>query len=96
MGGRARPDFAKMKVKLNDKERDFYENLSELYSILVATEHLERHYLRGGMKPEELLAVSDLRYSQDCLQLLSHFKTFSCLNDSVDIKKYFQTYYRHA
>ena len=41
------------RIKLDQKERDFYENLSELYSIILATEHLERHYLRGGMKPEE-------------------------------------------
>lgn len=70
------------KLKLDQDERDYYENLSELYSILVSTEHLEKHYLKGT-------AVTTDQYNLICSQLLSQYKTWGSLNKKIDVKQYY-------
>jgi ESCRT-I complex subunit VPS28 len=35
------------------KEREQYDHLSDLYSIIVATEHLERAYIKDAMTATE-------------------------------------------
>jgi len=54
-------------TKLSASERREAGMLAELYSILVATEHLESAFVRG--------AVSNQDYERNCMQLLAQFKT---------------------
>lgn len=42
------------------KEREAYDNLADLYAVILATEHLERAYARDAITREE---VSDTRGS---------------------------------
>lgn len=68
-----------MEVKLwNDRrERERYDNLADLYSIIRATEKLEKAYVRDIIPPAD--------YEADCLKLIAQFKTLtSSLPDSVD------------
>jgi len=36
------------------KEREAYENLADLYTVIVATEHLERAYARDAITQKEV------------------------------------------
>nr|POE79941.1 vacuolar protein sorting-associated protein 28 [Quercus suber] len=60
-------------VKLADTsaERDLYESLAEIYSIIVTLDALERAYLRDSIKESE--------YTETCDRLLRQYK--SCLTD---------------
>ncbi|CAH8360631.1 unnamed protein product [Eruca vesicaria subsp. sativa] len=75
-------------IKLwNDKrEREMYENFSELYAIIKATEKLEKAYIR------DLISPSD--YETECQKLIVHFKTLSAtLKDLVpNIERFAETY----
>ena len=53
-------------MKLERNERILYENLADLYSIMVATEHLERAYIRD--------AISSQDYTSAMLKLIAQFK----------------------
>lgn len=48
------------------KERKAYDNMSDLYTIIIATEHLERAYAQDAITHEE--------YTTECNKLLSQFK----------------------
>jgi len=48
------------------KERTAYENMGDLYTIIIATEHLERAYAQD--------AITQAEYSTECNKLLSQFK----------------------
>ena len=60
--------FADVEVKLfaSAKERRKYDDLADLYSILVATEHLEKAFGRD--------AVGAAQYEAQCSRLISQFK----------------------
>ncbi|GAA0153019.1 membrane traffic protein [Lithospermum erythrorhizon] len=77
-----------MEVKLwNDKrEREMYENFSELFAIIKATEKLEKAYVRDIISPAE--------YETECQKLIAHFKTLSSsLKDTVpSIERFHDTY----
>jgi hypothetical protein len=49
------------------QERAYYDNLSDLYSIVVTMEHLEKAYVRESIEGDE--------YTKACSQLLAQFKT---------------------
>lgn len=55
-------------VKLADSsaDRDLYESLAEIYSIIVALDALERAYLRDSIKESE--------YTEICDRLLRQYK----------------------
>ena len=38
------------------KEREAYDNLADLYAVILATEHLERAYARDAITREEVSA----------------------------------------
>jgi len=38
----------------SSKEREAYENLADLYTVIVATEHLERAYARDAITQQEV------------------------------------------
>ncbi len=48
------------------RERDLYDEQANLFSIIVATEHLERAYARDAIEPKE--------YQSHCKKLISQFK----------------------
>mmetsp|Transcript_22487 Transcript_22487/g.40287 ORF Transcript_22487/g.40287 Transcript_22487/m.40287 type:complete len:221 (+) Transcript_22487:175-837(+) len=48
------------------KERKAYENMGDLYTIITATEHLERAYAQD--------AITQSEYTDECNKLLSQFK----------------------
>lgn len=77
-----------MEVKLwNDKrEREMYDNFSELFAIIKATEKLEKAYVRDIISPPE--------YETECQKLITHFKTLSStVKDIVpSIERFHDTY----
>ncbi|KAL0712750.1 hypothetical protein Bca4012_019728 [Brassica carinata] len=77
-----------MEVKLwhDKREREMYENFSELFAIIKATEKLEKAYIR------DLISPSD--YESECNKLILHFKTLSAtLRDTVpSIQRFADTY----
>jgi ESCRT-I complex subunit VPS28 len=56
-------------VKLADSsvERDLYESLAEIYSIIVALDALEKAYLRDS--------VPETEYTETCDRLLRQYKS---------------------
>jgi len=50
----------------SQKERATYDNLADLYTIILATEHLERAYARD--------AVTEQEYKTECNKLISQFR----------------------
>ena len=50
----------------SSKERKAYENMGDLYTIIIATEHLERAYAQD--------AITQSEYNTECNKLLSQFK----------------------
>jgi hypothetical protein len=76
------------KVKLDTKqERDHYDQLADLYSLIIATEHLERAYIKS--------AISAKDYTPMCLQLIAQYKTAISLL-SVDVKQFMQQYHMNC
>jgi len=49
----------------NSKERQHYDEMANLYSIILATEHLERAYARDAVDPKT--------YTEQCKKLISQF-----------------------
>jgi ESCRT-I complex subunit VPS28 len=47
-----------VKLFTNNRGREKYENLADLYSILVATEHLERAYIRDSISSQEYASIA--------------------------------------
>jgi ESCRT-I complex subunit VPS28 len=78
------PTF-KGKVKLfeNMKEREKYENLADLYSIINTVEHLEKAYIRDAIKPEP--------YAKATTKLIAQFKTLRQIL-SIDVEEFMRDY----
>ena len=57
------------RVKLwnGTKERAYYDSMSDMFAILMATQHLEKAYIRS--------AVSEDEYTEECQRLIAQFKT---------------------
>ena len=73
---------------LNAMERREASTYGELYSILVATEHLERAFVRG------ILANED--YERACTQLLAQFKTLKNALKEKDVKAFVAEHQLHC
>ena len=56
-----------MKLADNTAERDLYESLAEIYSIIVTLDALERAYLRDSIQESE--------YTETCDRLLRQYKS---------------------
>ncbi|KAI8816405.1 vacuolar protein sorting-associated [Fimicolochytrium jonesii] len=56
-----------IRLYTNNKEREKYDNMADLYGIIVATEHLERAYIRDAISAQE--------YTPACLKLIAQYKT---------------------
>jgi ESCRT-I complex subunit VPS28 len=60
--------FSTFETKLysNSSEREYYDNLADIYAILVCTEHLEKMYIRDFITVQE--------YTDVCSRLIAQFK----------------------
>ena len=69
-----------IKLFENTREREEHDNNAELYAIIVATEHLEKAFVRG--------IVSDKDYSAACVKLIGQYRTaLSLVKDSEEFIK---------
>lgn len=64
-----KPTDLAQEVKLADTsvERDLYESLAEIYSIIITLDALEKAYLRDSIKESE--------YTETCDRLLRQYKS---------------------
>lgn len=70
MNGLLRPtDCDKQEVKLSSTaaERDLYESLAEIYSIIVTLDGLEKAYIKD--------AITESEYTDNCARLLKQYKS---------------------
>lgn len=58
--------FTEIELFESSREREHYDNLADLYAVILATEHLERAYVRDAITKEE--------YIKECNKLLAQFK----------------------
>lgn len=59
-------DSLEISLYETSKEREAYDEQANLYSIVLATEHLERAYARD--------AISQKEYVEQCKKLISQFR----------------------
>lgn len=57
----------KVTLHRDRKEKKLYDNLSDLYSIILATEHMEKAYVRDSITNDE--------YTAACKKLIAQYKT---------------------
>eukprot|EP00667_Euglena_gracilis_P028672 EG_transcript_36863 len=57
----------RIKLAADRQEREQYDLLADLYSIVITLEHLERAFVRDSVAPQE--------YDQACCGLISKYKT---------------------
>ena len=60
-------EYPPIKLGRTAKERVLYEQLGDLYSLIVTTEHLELAYVRD--------AISEQAYANTCQKLIAQYKT---------------------
>jgi len=84
----APPAEAMKEVKLinNNKEREMYDNLADLYAIIKTLDHLEKAYLRDAITAND--------YNTNCTKLINQYKTVQNLVKDVapDLTKFMQEY----
>ncbi|KAI8896353.1 vacuolar protein sorting-associated [Globomyces pollinis-pini] len=73
----------RVKLVSNNIDRDHYDQLADLYSIIIATEHLERAYIRSAISPQD--------YTPMCQQLIGQYKTLVGLLN-LDVKQFIAQY----
>lgn len=71
---------SKVKLHENAEERDRYDNMAELYSLILTTEKLERAYVKDFIKPED--------YAQSCDDLIAKFKTFRHILGNINVEQF--------
>jgi ESCRT-I complex subunit VPS28 len=59
-------DRTPIELYSSSKERQHYDDLANLFSIITATEHLERAYALDSITQEE--------YTRECNKLISQFR----------------------
>lgn len=52
--GKDSSSFNEIELFESSREREHYDNLSDLYAIIIATEHLERAYARDAITRVEV------------------------------------------
>jgi len=73
-----------IKLYNNTKEREMYENMADLYSIIKTVEHLERAFIRDS--------ISSADYNPACSKLIAQFKTAKSLNVVPDLQQFVNEY----
>lgn len=67
-----------VKLASSSAERDLYESLAEIYSIIVTLDGLEKAYIRD--------AISESEYTETCARLLKQYK--STLGDDTVAREF--------
>jgi len=80
------PSQERIKLYDNRKDREKYENMAELYSLIVSVERLEKAYVKDSIKADE--------YTQACSKLIAKFKTIRPIvsSDVPDIERFMKEY----
>jgi len=75
-----------VKLFSNNREREMYDNMADLYSIIKTTEALEKAYVRDAISADE--------YKQNCSKLITQFKAAQNLTKDYvpDVRKFMQDY----
>jgi len=73
-----------VKLYTNNKERELYENLADVYAIIKALEHLEKAYVRDSVSAKD--------YTPACTKLIAQYKTAQNLVKDWDLTKFMQEY----
>ncbi|CAG8575046.1 9979_t:CDS:2 [Funneliformis caledonium] len=75
-----------VRLYTNNKDREKYENLADLYAIIVTMEHLEKAYVRDSVTASE--------YTQACAQLIAQYRTaLNLVCDSItDVEKFMEKF----
>ncbi|RHZ54174.1 hypothetical protein Glove_429g20 [Diversispora epigaea] len=75
-----------LKLYTNNKEREKYENLADVYAIIVTMEHLEKAYVRDSVNAAD--------YTSSCTKLIAQYKTaMNLVNDLIpDVEKFMKEY----
>mmetsp|Transcript_1917 Transcript_1917/g.5296 ORF Transcript_1917/g.5296 Transcript_1917/m.5296 type:complete len:216 (-) Transcript_1917:1046-1693(-) len=84
-------DGTEVKLYNNLKERAAYDNLADLYALLVATEHLEKAYVRDSCTADE--------YTPECKKLIAQFRTLmshGILGDDFVLDEFLKEYDLHC
>jgi len=78
--------FKEVKLYSNNREREMFDNMADLFSIIKTTESLEKAYVRDAITAED--------YKKNCQKLITQFKAAQNLTRDVvpDIKKFMQDY----
>lgn len=67
------------------KERQSYDEMGELYAIIMATEHLERLFARDAVDPKT--------YTEQCKKLISQFGVAEhCIRDQMTTETFMKLY----
>lgn len=76
-----------MKFASSSAERDLYESLAEIYSIIITLDGLEKAYIKD--------AISESEYTETCARLLKQYK--SALSDETVNREFvdLETFKRH-
>ena len=79
------------KIKLHtNQDREHFDQLADLYSLIIATEHLERAYIKATITAKEYNQIT--RYTPMCLQLIAQYKTATSLLGGVDVRQFMRQY----
>jgi ESCRT-I complex subunit VPS28 len=77
-----------VKLASSSTERDLYESLAEIYSIIVTLDGLEKAYIRD--------AISEAEYTETCARLLKQYKSTlgddTVARDFVDLETFKRTW----
>jgi len=75
-----------VRLHQHSREREMYDNMADLFSIIKTTEALEKAYVRDAITNEE--------YKANCLKLITQFKAACDLTKDYvpDIKRFMQEY----
>ncbi|CAG8538680.1 415_t:CDS:2 [Paraglomus occultum] len=78
-----------VRLYTNTIDREKYENLADLYAIIVTMEHLEKAYIKDSIKHTEMTS-----YTPACSKLIAQYKTaLNLVSDHVpDIEKFMKEY----
>ncbi|KAI9332721.1 vacuolar protein sorting-associated [Zopfochytrium polystomum] len=78
------PAQASMSAAAAAAERERYENMAEIFSILIVTDALEKAYIRDAVPPNE--------YTPACTKLIAQFKAARDLGTVSDIEAFMKEY----
>jgi len=74
-----------VKLAQNNKEREMYDNLADLYSIIKTVEYLEKAYVRDSCTARE--------YTPACTKLIAQFNTaLNLVGPNFNLEKFLQDY----